>query len=125
MLSAHRSEAGETEARRGTLVSRALNMAVGQGRSKREAEAYSRQYVEGLSEARTKPEAMFSAQSRTVEGPENAQQYQMLIRRQAQHTRLDLPTPEESPARPGRFVPSMFKPQRRVGPLVGNSIFDR
>lgn len=125
MLPAHRREAVETEAHRGTLASRALKMAVGRGRSEREAEAYSRQYVEGLSEARTKPEAIFSARSRTVEGPENAQQYQMLIRRQAQHTRLDLPTPEESPARPGRFVPSMFKPQRRVGPLVGDSIFDR
>jgi len=110
MLPAHRCEAVEVETRHGTLASRALNMAAWQGRSEREAEAYSRQYVEGLSEARTKPEAIFSARSRTVEGPENAQQYQMLIRRQAQHARLDLPTPEESPARPSRFVPSMFKP---------------
>lgn len=74
MLPAYRREAVETEARRGTLASRALKMAVWRGRSEREAEAYSRQYVEGLSEARTKPEAIFSARSRTIERPQNSQQ---------------------------------------------------
>ena len=124
MFSAHRREAVEAEARRGTWSLGRSTWLSGEA-AVSERLRRSRQYVEGLSEARTKPEAIFSARSRRVEGPENAQQYQMLIRRQAPHTRLDLPTPEESPARPGRFVPSMFKPQRRVGPLVGDSIFDR
>jgi len=73
MLPAHRREAVESEACRGTLASSALAMAVGRGRSEREAETYSRQDVEGVSEARTKPEAMFSARLQTIECPQNAQ----------------------------------------------------
>src|SRR5574340_1545539 len=49
----------------------------------------------------------------------------MLVRRQADHAWLDLPSGKKPPARPGGFVPSVLKPHHRVGPFVRNPVFDR